>query len=260
MNGAWMVGLRRGDRWSLDVFGLRFEHPTPAMRQHFAACRRFVGPLCLSAAWLLLGGCGPKAGPTAPVPTAPVSTATNQIVRTGEEIYQACLLCHSTREMQRGPIIDGLPQWYAKDQLLKFQRGVRGRNPENKSEALMAAGMATLRNDSELRVVAEYLSQLPPQRHRRSVHGDAQRGRGLYQSCVPCHGPRGEGNELVKGPPLRLLEDWYLLDQMRKIQYGWRISDPKDLQLPTMRGVISAFKEQDFHDVVAHITEDLAAP
>src|SRR5262245_33963904 len=92
-----------------------------------------MGSLCLGGALSLLGGCGPKAQPA-----GPAKPPTNQVARAGAEIYEACLLCHSTREMQRGPVIDGLPAWYAKDQLLKFHRGVRGKNPENKSEALMA--------------------------------------------------------------------------------------------------------------------------
>ena len=51
----------------------------------------------------------------------------------------SCLICHSSQEMQRGPIIDGLPAWYGKAQLEKFRDGIRGQNPENRSELLMGS-------------------------------------------------------------------------------------------------------------------------
>src|ERR1041384_6737959 len=45
--------------------------------------------------------------------------------RSGAEIFASCLLCHSTKEMQRGPIVAGLPAWYSELQLRKFAEGVR---------------------------------------------------------------------------------------------------------------------------------------
>ena len=44
----------------------------------------------------------------------------------------ACMICHSTREMQRGPVLDGLPAWYLEAQLKKFQTGQRGKNPKTR--------------------------------------------------------------------------------------------------------------------------------
>jgi cytochrome c oxidase subunit II len=178
--------------------------------------------------------------------------------RSGREIFEACLLCHSTREMQRGPILDGLPYWYVQSQLEKFRLGIRGTNVENRSALLMAAGLSSLSNRSELRVVANYISRLPPQPHLLTVRGDVAHGKQVYQICLPCHGDRGQGNVALKGPPLRLLEDWYMLDQARKIQAGVRGGHAADLDARSMRAAVLALREQDFHDVIRYIAQELA--
>jgi cytochrome c553 len=199
------------------------------------------------AGWLAFTGCDRSASP------APA--------RTGAEIYARCLLCHSTREMQRGPILDGLPTWYVEPQLKKFADGVRGRNPENRSEALMGAGEAVLHDAGERARVAQHIASLPPQRHLLTVRGDTARGRELYAAvCAICHGPTGrEGREDLKSPPLTPLEDWYQLDQLRKYQSGLRGTNAADVEGQLMRAAVLTMGEQDFRDVTRHIAEELAA-
>ena len=81
-----------------------------------------------SGLWLVAGaGCvqGPSEAESLLVASAlgQVDTAT----------IDACMVCHSTREMQRGPVLDGLPEWYLADQLRKFKSGYRGKNAANRA-------------------------------------------------------------------------------------------------------------------------------
>ena len=58
----------------------------------------------------------------------------------GEALVAECLLCHSNKEAQRGPILHGMETWYLMDQLEKFRSGVRGKLASNRSEYLMGVG------------------------------------------------------------------------------------------------------------------------
>jgi len=162
--------------------------------------------------------------------------------------------------MQRGPIVDGLPAWYSEWQLKKFAEGVRGRNLENRSEALMGAGEAIVHDPNERRRVADHIASLPPRKHLLTVRGDKVRGREMYQSCVVCHGVKGsEGREDLKSPPLTPLEDWYQLDQLRKYKSGLRGTNALDVEGQLMRAAVLQMSEQDFRDVTRYIAEELAA-
>jgi cytochrome c553 len=187
--------------------------------------------------------------------------ASTGVGRSGAEVFASCLLCHSTKEMQRGPILDGLPAWYVEPQLKKFADGVRGRNPENRSEALMGAGEAILHDAGERARVAEHIASLPARRHLLTVRGDKERGRELYAAvCAICHGPTArEGREDLRSPPLTPLEDWYQLDQLRKYQSGLRGTNTLDVEGQLMRAAVLTMSEQDFRDVTRYIAEELAA-
>jgi len=168
-------------------------------------------------------------------------------------IFESCLVCHSTREMQRGPIIDGLPAWYTSIQLRKFQQGIRGQNPANKSELLMGSARDRFTDEETIWLLAQYIESLPTQPYQPVVRGNAENGATLYQSCIPCHGKQGEGNEILKSPPLNNLEDWYLLDQLRKFATGKRGYHPKDIEGIQMAYTLVNLDDQDFKDLVAHI-------
>jgi cytochrome c553 len=126
--------------------------------------------------------------------------------------------------MQRGPIIDGLPAWYLERQLRLFMSGERGRNPENRSEYLMGSGISLLKTDDDLAAVVRHFSQLPPARHVKTIRGDNERGAAHFTWCATCHGPNGRGREEIGAPPLIVQEDWYLFDQLIRIQAGLRVA------------------------------------
>lgn len=178
--------------------------------------------------------------------------------RSGEVIWQACELCHSGKEMQRGPILNGLPAWYLENQLAKFQAGIRGNSMENRSAALMAAAMSQIQSQIERTRVVQYIAQLPRPAQLVTVPGNADHGAVVYQTCVPCHGPNGGGDPLKKSPPIHLLEDWYMIDQLRKFKAGLRGADLRDQEGFLMRPVIMPLSDQDLRDVTRFIATKLA--
>ena len=165
----------------------------------------------------------------------------------------SCLICHSNQEMQRGPIIDGLPAWYGKAQLEKFRDGVRGQNSENRSELLMGSARDRFIDDETIRLLSSYIADLPPKPHAKVVRGDSGRGQLIYGTCLLCHGAYGQGNERLRSPPLNILEDWYLLDQLRKFATGKRGYNPEDPYGIQMAYSLKGFNDQDLKDVVAYI-------
>ncbi len=170
-----------------------------------------------------------------------------------EVLFESCLICHSTQEMQRGPIIDGLPVWYTRLQLQKFRSGVRGQNALNKSEQLMGAARDKFETDAEIELLARYIAERPVQPYDPVVRGDAVRGEILYTSCIPCHGARGEGNETLKSPPLNLQEDWYLLDQLRKFASGKRGYHSDDFEGIQMAYALAHIDAEGLKDLVAYM-------
>ena len=58
---------------------------------------------------------------------------------------------------------------------------------------------------------------------------DHARGRELYDLCAQCHGPEGEGNQLVLAPAIAGFSQWYIDAQLRKFRSGARGTHPKDV-------------------------------
>ena len=134
-----------------------------------------------------------------------------------------CMVCHGTKEAQRGPILDGMEVWYLTEQMEKFRAGIRGNRPSNRSEHLMGVGARKIESDLELAYLADWFANRPPVPAIRTVKGEVEKGKEFYeQRCASCHGANGEGNRLVRGPSLQRLEGWYFLEQMRKFGSGER--------------------------------------
>lgn len=200
----------------------------------------------------LLTGCSSRKPEPAAPPTADAATSpTNALV-------QSCLLCHSTREMQRGPIIDGLPAWYLELQLRRFMTGERGKNPDNKSEFLMGSGISLLQTEDDLATVVRHFSSLPPAKHVKTIRGNNERGAQHFTFCATCHGPNGRGREEIKAPPLVVQEDWYLFDQLNRIKAGLRGGQDTNSTVWVMHQAVQGLNTQDFRDVVSYINDELA--
>ncbi len=170
----------------------------------------------------------------------------------------ACMVCHSTREMQRGPVLDGLPEWYLADQLKKFKSGQRGKNPANRAEVLMGTAMAKVTSEAQLNSLARHFAGCKPQPSIRVVRGNIPVGRALYSiRCETCHGPKGEGVREIQSPPVNVQEDWFLLDQLRKYANGQRSVHPSEAGGLMMKAAVAELSPDNLRDVVAYIAQEL---
>ena len=168
----------------------------------------------------------------------------------------ACMVCHSTREMQRGPVLDGLPEWYLVEQLQNFKSGWRGKNPANRAGTLMGAAMSKVETDSQLIHLARHFASNQPKPFIRVIRGNIPAGRIHYAvRCAFCHGAKGEGKKEIQSPPLNVQEDWFLLDQLRKFANGQRRFGDANAQL--MKAAVAELSPDDLRNLVAYIAKDL---
>lgn len=176
----------------------------------------------------------------------------------GEALFDTCVPCHGSDGAGdvtlAAPAIAGLPQWYVRAQLQKFQVGHRGGNAFDTTGIRMKSMSWTLDLDGDLESVAEYVASLPLVVSASTLEGgDAQAGQAAYALCAACHGPDGRGMEAVNAPPLVGQSDWYLLSQLHKFKAGWRGSNPEDVWGSTMRPNAMMLDAAGMLNVVAYI-------
>lgn len=174
----------------------------------------------------------------------------------GEALVAECMLCHSNKEAQRGPILHGMETWYLMDQLEKFRSGVRGQLASNRSEYLMGVGARKIKSDYELAYVANWFAEQDPLPAIRTVEGNLEDGKQFYtQRCASCHGGKGEGNRLVNAPSLQRLEGWYFLEQMRKFRSGARGYHPRDIGGQAMAAASKEISDRNLRNIIAYSIE-----
>lgn len=174
----------------------------------------------------------------------------------GEILVAECMLCHSNKEAQRGPILHGMEMWYLMDQLEKFRSGVRGKLASNRSEYLMGVGARKIKDDFELAYVANWFSEQDPLPAIRTVQGSLEEGKEYFnQRCASCHGGNGEGNRLLNAPSLQRLEGWYFLEQMRKFRSGERGYHSQDIGGQAMAAASQEISDRNLRNVVAYCVD-----
>jgi len=217
---------------------------------------RYFAGLALGLCLVAWAGCvqGPSEAES-PLAASAFGQALDQV---DTATIDACMVCHSTREMQRGPVLDGLPEWYLADQLRKFKSGQRGKNAANRAEALMGVAMAKVGTDEQLADLTRHFSKRKPKPFIRVVRGDIPVGRAHYATrCASCHGTKGEGKPEIQSPPVNVQEDWFLLDQLRKYANGQRTVHPSDAGGVMMKAALAGLSPDDLRNMVAYIARDL---
>lgn len=61
------------------------------------------------------------------------------------------------------------------------------------------------------------------------------RGTELYDTCRPCHGNNGGGNEVLAAPAIAGLPRWYIVEQLTKFKGSLRGVHPDDMEGHRMR-------------------------
>ncbi len=179
--------------------------------------------------------------------------------RQGKQTYAFCAVCHGERgegnHTVGAPQIAGMEEWYVREQLLKFQQGVRGTHPEDIAGMRMRPMARYLQNTAQIEAVSAYVAALPTLKSTSTLKGSWVKGEVHYKLCIACHGADGKGNSQLKAPALVGRSDWYLLTQMRNYKAGVRGNDPKrDPVGMTMRPITMTLDEQAMIDVVAYIS------
>ena len=178
-----------------------------------------------------------------------------------EQLVAGCVVCHGVQEAQRGPILNGMENWYLRDQIEKFRSGVRGAHPPNRSEHLMGIAARSIPNELEAAYLAFWFSTQEPVPAIRTVRGNLELGKELYQRrCVSCHGESGGGNQQLISPSLTHLEGWYFYQQMRKFREGKRGHHPRDEGGRVMAAASQDLSDYDIKNIVAYCIDSFGLP
>ncbi len=178
--------------------------------------------------------------------------------------WKLCSTCHGEQGLGRrevhAPSIAGLPDWYLRRQLEKFQTNVRGAHPDDAEGHLMRP-MSRALPRKEIEGMAAYISSLPKKSQEtikadfeKEYGGDALKGQALYATCMACHGMNGEGNPALKAPSQQGMDGWYMLAQLKKFKSGIRGNNPADIEAMTMKPILATLPDEDaMKNVIAYL-------
>lgn len=80
----------------------------------------------------------------------------------------------------------------------------------------------------------------------------ATRGKELFETCEPCHGPDGSGNPAVGAPNIAGLNEWYVEKQLEKFRTGARGMQFYDVEGMRMRPMAISLMTDENVKLVAH--------
>lgn len=83
-----------------------------------------------------------------------------------------------------------------------------------------------------------------------------ERGAELFETCTPCHGPEAAGNPDIEAPAIAGLPQWYIEEQLRGFQQGFRGDHYTDLAGLRMRPMaLSLSREGDIESVAQYVAD-----
>ena len=178
----------------------------------------------------------------------------------GAALYleKSCHSCHGTsgegNRLLKAPALAGQDPVYLARQLSNFKVNNRGYADNDVYGKAMAATALSLSAD-DITAVAAYLHSLEPEPEDYSLHGNPQLGANIFEnSCAACHGGLATGNPALNAPNLMILNDWYIVEQLKKFKNGWRGQIERDPIGATMApNAILLQNERDFFDLAAYI-------
>lgn len=81
-----------------------------------------------------------------------------------------------------------------------------------------------------------------------------ERGAELFETCAPCHGAAAAGNPEVAAPAIAGLPQWYVEEQLRGFQEGYRGDHARDIAGVRMRPMaLSLTREGDVESVAQYV-------
>ena len=86
------------------------------------------------------------------------------------------------------------------------------------------------------------------------------RGAELFETCAPCHGDNAEGSPEIEAPAIAGLPQWYVEEQLRGFQAGFRGRHAEDIAGLRMRPMaVSLTREGDIESVAEYVASLEAA-
>ena len=176
----------------------------------------------------------------------------------GQALYAVCAACHGDRGQGNrdlnAPKLAGQTPWYLARQLRDFKHGRRGGAGKDIYGQQMAPMAMTLADDAAIKNVVAYIGTLQDERPQATVHGNPERGKALYESCVSCHGAKGLGIWSTNAPRLSNMDDWYLQRQLQNFKDGVRGAHPQDYYGAQMSSMSKALVDANaINDVVDYL-------
>lgn len=83
------------------------------------------------------------------------------------------------------------------------------------------------------------------------------RGRLVYDTCIPCHGKDGSGNMALRAPSIAGLPDWYVTTQLKNFKADIRGASPDDNEGHRMRPMARTLHRPGDLEAVAHYVSSL---
>lgn len=82
------------------------------------------------------------------------------------------------------------------------------------------------------------------------------RGEQIYDTCVPCHGNDGGGNQDLAAPAIAGMPQWYLEEQLTKFMAGTRGAHPDDSEGHRMRPMArTLYRDGDVPSVAEYVSK-----
>lgn len=82
------------------------------------------------------------------------------------------------------------------------------------------------------------------------------RGRALFKTCVPCHGPTGAGNLALRAPAIGGLPEWYISNELNKFKQNYRGAHPDDAEGHRMRPMArTLYHPGDLEAVASYVSK-----
>ena len=85
------------------------------------------------------------------------------------------------------------------------------------------------------------------------------RGEALFDTCAPCHGSDGAGNQVLGAPAIAGLPQWYLENQLHSFENNWRGANPFDTVGIRMKSMVLALDLEGDLESVAEFVASMAA-
>ena len=175
----------------------------------------------------------------------------------GAASYAVCAACHGAQgegiQALNAPKLSGQDPRYLKEQLRKYQTGLRGAHEDDTYGRQMAPMASTLPTEAMIDNVIAYIGTLSDTDAPATVTGDAEHGADLYIVCSNCHGKDGQGIKM-NAPRQAGMSDWYLLRQLENFKAGIRGGHPADLRGKQMGLMSQTLQDkQAMKEVVAYI-------